>query len=94
MSQPRRRVRIKVTAKHIKAGVRNSALACPIALAVKDTLGWEAPAVSFSVIFRRDALLGRPQERAIKTTAKMKSFITKFDLGKPVSPEVFYALFD
>lgn len=81
-------MKIQVTQDHIDNGTVKDACLCPIALAIRDATG----AAHFDVIvsthgwshYNGNKLLGN-YELPVDAT----NFITKFDLGEPVSPFEF-----
>ncbi len=82
---------VKVTAKHIRKGIRLSICDCPIALALKEQLH---KIVEVDDIFIAYHTYGPAQgKRWSKTPSPVRSFMIKFDHCKPVKPFSFEASF-
>lgn len=72
---------IRITRAHIRDGEAGSLCDCPIALALKDTL------ITNNV--RVDAYGIHVNHVAFAVSKKDRSFIARFDEGKPVKPYSF-----
>lgn len=81
---------IRVQAGHIKLGLKNRPMQCPIARAVRGA-GFVEPIVCLGEICARRGALTR--YRAILPASAMQ-FIDDFDNGKPVEPFEFAVKFE
>lgn len=77
-------LKIKVTNNEIKNGKWAHPCLCPIALAIKNTLGIDNANVTHSEI-----VFYRYGTKSYKTPIKVKRFIHMFDMGKKVKPMSF-----
>lgn len=76
-------MKISVTQEHIDAGTRCSPYACPIANAIRDTIG----DVWFVSVTRLEIKIGNSSRIAAPESAR--SFIDAFDDGQAVQPFEF-----
>lgn len=67
---------IKVTEEHIKRGKRYKGLQCPVALAIKEQLGYKALVCGVSVDF---LLPNRMGQLSVTVPRSVQRFIKKFD---------------
>jgi len=74
-------IKIEVTARHIKRGVPDDDLNCPIALAIQDR--WPGRYVS---VCPDTIQIGK---RTVDTTDEQQAFMARFDRGLPVEPFTF-----
>lgn len=79
-------MRITVTAEHIKRGRRQSARACPVALAIRTATGWQAEVGLFAIDLadRRDRF-----RMYVRTPPSAAEFIRRFDGCLNVAPFAF-----
>lgn len=78
------KVGVIVTQNHIKRGRRNNSNYCPIALALKETLGLKTVSVSDGVRFG-----GGYEGLRVRLPLKARKFIEAFDDKKLVKPFSF-----
>ena len=84
-------MRIDVTQKHIRTGVRGSTCSCPISKAIADSTGLlvgthDRGSGYFPYALLRD-LMG--YLRIVDLTSKEKKFMRSFDKGRSVAPFSF-----
>ena len=80
-----KKIRVKVTGKHIDEGEPGDSFRCPIALAVK-----EATNVATRDVTLVDGIEISVGPFVFKATLKVKEFIKSFDKGKKVKPFTFW----
>jgi hypothetical protein len=78
---------IRVTQKHIDEGEPFQAELCPIALALKETLGVRWTVNNYTAWRTSDPIGSRS---AHELSASAEKFIRDFDAGHPVEPFSFY----
>jgi hypothetical protein len=75
-----KQLKVKITKKHIKNGLRRNAQSCPIALAIRDTKKFNVYSVN-----TYDTIVYDDHYRyTLKPSAKATEFIRNFDLGLAV----------
>ena len=78
------KVKVNVTQNHIQRGRRSNSNYCPIALALKETLGLKTVSVSDGVLFG-----GGYERLRVQLPLHARKFIRAFDDKKAVKPFSF-----
>lgn len=80
-----KKIRVKVTKRDIKLGLREDMTRCPVALALHHRK-FKAANVCYNLI-SLDGLWYRPE--SIPSPKSVERFVKRFDAGKPVRPFSF-----
>ena len=77
-------MRVNITARDIRQGVRGNTKACPVALAIRRHKGWEEARVSLTYVY-----LTATHDVGAYLPSRLQSWQRDFDLGSAVHPTSF-----